>query len=577
MDKYSIGEKYELEVLDLCHNTNGSDYLECLGPDDHICRIYNILKCQYGKVPNTIYVEVKSLREDGSPVFKQDVARELKEIYSLNHYYAFKIVDKWQVKDSTSICYLLEDDFVRHRWYNDEGHEVGEDIILMIKKIKDNGDLQFKKHNPADAIGPSEKTIETSTETPVEAPIEQSIAENASNLPIFVGERENDKVEYKTSIVFVPGKNNEANIDKQMSNIVRSLVAFMNTEGGTLYIGIHDKTHEIVGFDNDYEHINEGEDPYKESYTKSHDGYELKIRNTLASQSSGYAGNLISIDFPQQEGATYCRIVVKKAKRPVWVKGNMLFVRQGNQTRQYFGEDVTNYICERVGRDIISIAGLDQNINLSEEEMQSAVFEAVKKAIEGRRGIVAAPTQPVVTEEVKYWIVWFNDGTWVRQKKESNAENVFKQIPIIQDAADMVVAFCYNRGTVNVVKLNDFKKGANLNDLKQNGFNLDEKPIEIFVTHHSNLLAVYSADSGGSEYIKIHSIIDARTTKAAKNKGNFIIPTRGHHVLQYKLINVTQKDNLRVLVCPSTDTTKTPGKIINDITIKEELEILSAL
>ena len=65
-------------------------------------------------------------------------------------------------------------------------------------------------------------------------------------------------MEYKTSIVFVPGKNNEANIDKQMSNIVHSLVAFMNAEGGTLYIGIHDKTHEIVGFDNDFAHIKEG-------------------------------------------------------------------------------------------------------------------------------------------------------------------------------------------------------------------------------------------------------------------------------------------------------------------------------
>ena len=494
MAQYNIGDKFELEVIDLCHNTYGSDYLECLGPNDRTCKIYNILKGQYANVPNTIYAEVKSLRDDGSPVFNQDVARELNAHYPLDHYYPFTIVDKWQVRNSDSICYLIEDDFARHRWYNDDEYQVGEDIVLEIKRIKDNGDIRFKKHEQTVSVEPEENR----TETPTENTLDNLITATNSNLPIFDGERESNKVEYKTSIVFVPGKNNEANIDKQMSNIVHSLVAFMNAEGGTLYIGIHDKTHEIVGFDNDFAHINEGEDPFKDSYTHSTDGYELKIRNTLAYLSSGYAGSLINVDFPQQEGATYCCIKVQKAKRPVWIKGNMLFVRQGNQSRQYFGEDVTRYICERVGNDIISIAGLDQNSNLSEEEIQSAVHKAVKKAIGERRGEVAAKKLPVVTEEIKYWIVWFNDGTWVRQKEQSNDVNVFKQIPVTQDASDLVVAFCHASGTVNIVKMNDFKKGANLKKEMFNGFNPKETPIEIFVTHPSNLLAIYSADTGGT-------------------------------------------------------------------------------
>ena len=572
MTTYNIGDKCELEVLDICSNTNGYDYLECLSPDDRLCRVYNILKCQYASVPNTIYAEVKSFTDDGHPKFRQDEQRVLQEHYSLGHLYAFSIADR-KTDNNKKAYYVIEDDFASQRWYSDEEYEIGDDVTLEAKGVNNSGFISFEKY------------VSLEEAKPIARPVIETVTVTDSNCPIFDGGEENDIVEYKTSIVFVPGKENEANIDKQMFNIVRELAAFMNAEGGTLYIGIHDKTHEIVGFENDYEHLNEGEDLYKESYTHSTDGYQLKIRNTLVSLCSGYAGGLIKIDFPQKDGATYCRIVVQKAKRPVWVKGNMLFVRQGNQARQMRGEEITIYICERIGQDIMSIVGQEDSSNLSDEQLKNLIHGAVKDAIYERRKKVAATNLPV-TEKIKYWIVWFNDGTWTRQKKQSADSNVFKQIPVTQDASDLVVAFCHASGTVNTVKLGDFKAGVNQytpgkgftkKTLGKAGFNPNETPMEIYITHSSNLLAIYSADAGGSEYIKIHSLSDVNPTAAAKNQGSYVIPTNTGHVLQYKLISSTHKEALKKLVYPKKETTKSMGLSIHDITIADELNLLSSL
>ena len=574
MTTYNIGDKFELEVLDICSNTNGYDYLECLGPNDRLCKVYNILKCQYASVPNTIYAEVKSITDDGHPKFRQDEQRALQEHYPLGHYYGFSIADKKTDNNTQAQYYVIEDDFASHRWYSDDDLQIGDNIILEAKGITNKGFIRFEKRK--------EQTISVEPEAPKQEPV---LVQSGYH-PIFNGEEEGTKVEYKTSIVFVPGKDNQADIDKQMFNIVREIAAFMNVEGGTLYIGIHDKTREILGIANDYAHLNDGEDPYKDSYGYTEDGYQLKIRNTLVSLCSGYAGGLIDISFPVQDGVKYCKVVVAQAKRPVWVKGNMLFVRQGNQTRQMRGEEITFFVCERVGRDIMSIAGQEQNSNLSDEELKTLIHGAVKNAINERRMQVAAPQTSIPISEIKYWIVWFNDGTWVRQKEQSTDANIFKQIPVTQDASDLVVAFCHASGTVNTVKLGDFKAGVNQytpgkaftkKTLGKAGFNPNETPMEIFITHPSNLLAIYSADQGGTEYIKIHSLSDVNPTTAAKNQGSYIIPTKNGHVLQYKLISSIHKENLKSLVCPKKETTKFMGLDINNINITNELSFLSAL
>lgn len=556
-----VNQQYEFEVIDICSNTNGLDYLLVLGPDDKTYKVYNIIKCQYTSIPTTIYGIVAGTDTKGNFRIKQDECRVLQEHYDIGHFYAFKISDKRQ-DNNNKTYYVLEDDFSYQRWYSNEDYEIGDDIILLAKSISNNGYIFYEKHK-------SPSVDQASGKKP-----EQEVQLTTDNSPIFEGEDENQNIEYKTSIVFTP--KHEANIDVQMFNIVRELAAFMNADGGTLYIGIHDKTRQIIGIENDLPHLCEGESPYAASYSADYDHYQLKIRDTLVSLCSTIAGSLIKISFPEQGGKTYCKIDVTPAKRPIWTKGNMLFQRQGNQALMLRGEAITQFVGERIGNYIVAMAGGTGGQDVSSEEMATLIRSAVKTAINDRRLEVAAPVTQQNTDP-KYWIVWYDDGTWSREKNQSDAQNVFKQLPVTEDAADVVIAFCHKSGTVNLVKLSTFKKKTRQGEINKYGYNPNETPSEIYICHPSCLLAVHSADQGGTEYIKMHHLTDFNPTTSGKNQGSYIIPKGKGHVLEFKLITPEKAVQLNKLIASRRDTSQTFGLDWNNVTIQAEISLLGAL
>lgn len=556
-----LNQHYEFEVIDICSNTNGLDYLLVLGPDDKTYKVYNIIKCQYTSIPDTIYGIVTGVDINGRIRIKQDECRVLQEHYEIGHFYPFTISDK-RKDNNDKTYYVLEDDFSYQRWYSKEDFEIGDDIILLAKSIANSGYVFYEQHkSPADT--------ETQVVRPVSAP-----EANHSDGPIFDGKDEGQNIEYKTSIVFTP--KHEANIDVQMFNIVRELAAFMNADGGTLYIGIHDKTRQVIGIDNDLPHLCEGESAYASSYSADYDHYQLKIRDTVVSLCSTIAGSLIKISFPQQEGVTYCRIDVTAAKRPIWTKGNMLFQRQGNQAQMLRGESITQFVGERIGNYIVAMAGGVAANETSSEDMSKLIRSAVKTAINDRRLEVAAPAVQQ-SHDPKYWIVWYNDGTWSREKTQSDAQNVFKQLPVTEDAADVIIAFCHKSGTVNTVKLSDFKKKTRQGEINKNGYNPNEEPVEIYICHPSSLVAVHSADQGGTEYIKLHHLTDFNPTSSGKNHGSYIIPKGRGHVLEFKLITPEKATQLKKLVFSRRDTSQSFGLDWNNVTIQSEISLLMQL
>ena len=60
------------------------------------------------------------------------------------------------------------------------------------------------------------------------------------NKPEKANVRENDKTEYKSSVFFAPGEKLPG--FKQMREIAASIAAFMNADGGNLYVGIADRS-----------------------------------------------------------------------------------------------------------------------------------------------------------------------------------------------------------------------------------------------------------------------------------------------------------------------------------------------
>ena len=553
-----LNEHYEFEVIDICSNTNGYDYLLVLGPDDKTYKVYNIIKCQYTSIPDTIYGIVMGRNTNGNLRIKQDECRVLQEHYALGHYYTFKISDH-RKDNNDNDYYVLEDDFSYQRWYSKEVFEIGDDIILLAKSISNNGYIYYEQHkSPFEPQVPETKPVSDTRPTSTDG-------------PVFDGGEESQTIEYKTSIVFTP--KNETNIDMQMFNIVRELAAFMNADGGTLYIGIHDKTKQIIGIDKDLPHLCEGESPFADSYSADYDHYQLKIRDTVVSLCSAMAGSLIDISFPQQDGVTYCKIDVAPATHPVWTKGNMLFQRQGNQAQMLRGESITQFVVERISNYIAATVGGVATQQTSQEDMTKLIRSAVKTAINDRRLEVAAPAIQQ-SNDPKYWIVWYNDGTWSREKTKSDAQNVFKQLPVTEDAADVIIAFCHKSGTVNTVKLSVFKRKTRQGEINKDGFNPNEEPAEIYICHPSSLVAVHSADQGGTEYIKLHHLTDFNPTTSGKNQGPYIIPKGRGHVLEFKLITPEKATQLKKLVYSRKDTSRSFGLDWNNVTIQSEVSLL---
>lgn len=432
---------------------------------------------------------------------------------------------------------------------------------MLVEGLTKSGDLSVKeiKEKATCSTGPSPKAEDEQTSVDID-----------HNPVLDLGE-ESTTLEYKTSIVF---KDGEAKIDEQLFVIVKTLVAFMNAQGGDLYIGIHDKTRKVIGISADLGHLNEGEDEYNGQYEPTIDKYQLKIRHALERLSQGVAEELIEFEFPEHQGIQYCHIKVKQAKRPVWVKKNLLFQRTGNRITLLEKDDISNFVYNRMRilfKEIVDLEGIDEATMTPEK-----IAEVVRLVNNAHRKAVAAPKQTVDPGEVDYYIVWYKDGTWKRLRDASNEQDAFYTLPVNKNVKDGLMVFCYTSGTINEVEFKTFKKGANLNVLiKKPGFNPNETPQRIFLVNTNQFIAIYSSDKHGEERVKVHRVTDINPTGSARNQGSSIIP-KDEKIMDFKLVSAEHEKKLGELLYSKTKT-RDSGVPINSVAYQNEIDFVNSL
>jgi len=130
--------------------------------------------------------------------------------------------------------------------------------------------------------------------------------------------------------------------DKTLAWVVaRAVASFLNTEGGTLIIGVND-TGQVTGLSGDYKVLTKNNRDPKDSF-------ETEVRNTLTSF-LGQKGHEYQFHFETVDGKDICGIdVPQKSKKPVWIckpksGEEEFFVRTGNKTQRYKPSDATEYI-----------------------------------------------------------------------------------------------------------------------------------------------------------------------------------------------------------------------------------------
>lgn len=145
---------------------------------------------------------------------------------------------------------------------------------------------------------------------------------------------ENKNLEFKSSLNWdIKRKTTNKEI---IRSVMKTIAAFMNSEGGTLVIGITDAK-EIVGLENDIKTLKKKDlDGFQNFFT-------ILFNDYVGAEMSG----LINIRMEKIEDKDICIINVSKSKSPIYIKNGQteeFFIRVGNATYPLSIKGATQYI-----------------------------------------------------------------------------------------------------------------------------------------------------------------------------------------------------------------------------------------
>lgn len=133
---------------------------------------------------------------------------------------------------------------------------------------------------------------------------------------------ENDKLEIKSTLRFDLRENN---VNKKLEYVIaKTISAFLNTEGGTLIIGVNDDGN-ILGLEKDFKTLSK----------QDKDGFELHLRQVIKKYLGENFEKYIKITFPKVDEKEICVVKILKSGKPVFVQyegDEQFFVRNGNSS-----------------------------------------------------------------------------------------------------------------------------------------------------------------------------------------------------------------------------------------------------
>ena len=121
--------------------------------------------------------------------------------------------------------------------------------------------------------------------------------------------------------------------------VLKSLAAFLNSDGGTLLIGVSDEG-TILGLARDYQTLKK----------KDRDGFEQAIMTAVSTRMGTDVCPDMQVVFHAAEGDDVCRVIVNPSPRPVYLshgKETEFYVRAGTSTRQLNVQEAIEYIQSR--------------------------------------------------------------------------------------------------------------------------------------------------------------------------------------------------------------------------------------
>ncbi len=156
----------------------------------------------------------------------------------------------------------------------------------------------------------------------------------------LIAQGEGDRVEFKSTAR--RNLHTRARDDRIEAEVVITVAGFMNATGGTLLIGVADDG-SILGVEDELELMPRPD----------RDGFELWLRDALASRIGRPATADVAVTFESLDGRDVCRVDVPPAAAPAYVnegKGPRtadFHLRIGNTTRKLLTDEVVAYTARR--------------------------------------------------------------------------------------------------------------------------------------------------------------------------------------------------------------------------------------
>lgn len=155
-----------------------------------------------------------------------------------------------------------------------------------------------------------------------------------NNINDMLKSGEHDKLEFKASLRW-DMKRNQVNKELEKT-IMKTVAAFLNSEGGCLLIGIDDSG-EPVGLENDFATLAK----------PSADGFENHFNNLFNSMIGPEFRQFVKLSFNNINSKVVCLANVDPSHKPVYLKtenGENFYIRTGNVTSPLKMSEVATYI-----------------------------------------------------------------------------------------------------------------------------------------------------------------------------------------------------------------------------------------
>ena len=145
---------------------------------------------------------------------------------------------------------------------------------------------------------------------------------------------ESKKLEFKQTFQFcVRTKQKEDYVE---TSALKTLVGFMNTEGGTLLVGVEDSG-EILGIETERDKFHKGSD----------DKFFLRIKDRVEKRIGLDALKNIDMQITKVDQSDVLSIICERSNQETFLDGKEFYIRNTPSTDKLEGRDLTNYIKER--------------------------------------------------------------------------------------------------------------------------------------------------------------------------------------------------------------------------------------